>query len=250
MCWPPAPGRAKRVDAQVRRIDLDFDGVVDFRVDEHARERRVPARVRIERALAHEPMDADLGAQIPVGIVAADLDRSALDAGHFSRGLLEHFGPIALALAVADVHPLEHRRPVLRFGAARARLDVDEARRRVHRVAEHPAKLHLADGLFDAGDVALEGIAAWRRRCRRGRGRRAPRCPEARIQRAQHVDDVLQRLLFLAERLRPLGIVPDLRVFELARDFGEPHRLHIEVKDTSADRPCARRGSRSRRRSG
>jgi len=64
------------------------------------------------------------------------------------------------------------------------------------------------------------------------------------------MDDVFQRLLLLAERLCALLIVPDLRIFELATDLGEPHRLHIEVKDTSADQRCAPANLLERRRSG
>ena len=49
---------AVRVDAQVGRVDLDFDRIVDFRVHEHRRERRVAAARRVERRLAHEAVDA------------------------------------------------------------------------------------------------------------------------------------------------------------------------------------------------
>ncbi len=73
---------------------------------------------------------------------------------------------------------------------------------------------------------------------------------ERDIERGQLVHDALERLLLLAELLRALRIVPDLRIFELALDLGEPHRLHIEVKDTSADRRCAPGDPRVSRRSG
>src|SRR5690349_10492890 len=44
-------GRAIGVDAELSRVDLDFDVLVDFRIDEHARERSAPARVGVERRL-------------------------------------------------------------------------------------------------------------------------------------------------------------------------------------------------------
>ena len=78
------------VDAQVGGIDLDLDRLVDFRVDEHARERGVPAGVGVERALPHQAMHAGLGAQVAVGVVAGHLERRALDAGDFARRFLEH----------------------------------------------------------------------------------------------------------------------------------------------------------------
>ena len=159
-------GGAVGVDAQVGRIDLDLDGVVHLRIDEHAGERGVAARVRIERRLAHQAVHAVLGAQVPVGVVAGDLERRALDAGHLALGLLEHFDAEALALAVLGVHALEHLRPVLRLGAARAGLDVDEAVVRVERIGEHAAEFQVGHDLPE--------LARRRRRRRRGWRRRSP----------------------------------------------------------------------------
>ncbi len=59
---------------------------------------------------------------------------------------------------------------------------------------------------------------------------------ERPVDPAQAVDDHLQLFFFLAELLRALGRFPDVRVFELPRHFLEARCLHIEVKDTSADR--------------
>src|SRR6267154_4030321 len=92
--------RAVGIDAQVRGIDRDFDVLVHLGIDEHAREGRVAARVRIERGLAHQAVHAVLGAQVPVGVAAADLERSALDAGDLARRLLEHLHAVAHAVAV------------------------------------------------------------------------------------------------------------------------------------------------------
>ena len=95
-------------------------------------------------------------------------------------GLLEHLGPVALALAIAQVHALEHRRPVLRFGAAGSGLDVDEARRRIHRIAEHPAELHAGDAHLDRSDVGGDRVERRVVVVGRARGRTVPRCPGAR----------------------------------------------------------------------
>ena len=51
-------------------------------------------------------------------------------------------------------------------------------------------------------------------------------------QRADSADDAIEIRAFLAEILRALRVVPDVRAFELARDFLEALRLRIEVKDT------------------
>src|SRR5262245_27932876 len=115
------------IDAEVRRIHLDRDRLVDLRVHEHARERGVPTRVRIERRLADEAMNPGLGPEAAVGVVAGDLERGGLDPGDLAVGLLEDLDGEALALGVLHVHALEHLRPVLGLGAAGAGLDVEEA---------------------------------------------------------------------------------------------------------------------------
>src|SRR6267154_1086420 len=141
------------VDAQIGGIDLDLYVLVDLGIHEHAREGGVAARVRIERGLAHQAVNAVLGAQVPVGVAAADLERGALDAGDLARRLLEHLHAVALAVAVLRVHALEHLRPVLRLGAARSRLDVHEAVVRIQGIGKHAAELEIADLLVQLRDV-------------------------------------------------------------------------------------------------
>jgi len=51
-------------------------------------------------------------------------------------------------------------------------------------------------------------------------------------QAADAADDTLQARTFLAEFLRTLRIVPDVRIFEFTGDFFEPLGLGLEVKDT------------------
>jgi len=60
-------------------------------------------------------------------------------------------------------------------------------------------------------------------------------------------DDVFKRLLFLAQGLGALGVVPDGGVFEFGVDFGEAAGLFIPVKDTSEAQRCAESGRRSGR---
>jgi hypothetical protein len=50
--------------------------------------------------------------------------------------------------------------------------------------------------------------------------------------------DAVELLLLLAERLRALLVVPDLRILELLLDLGQAYRLLLEVKDTSEAGPC------------
>ena len=72
--------RSVGVDAQVLVLDLDLDVLGQLRPDEDRRERRVAARRLIEGRDAHQPVHAGLGEQQPVGVVALDDERRALDA--------------------------------------------------------------------------------------------------------------------------------------------------------------------------
>src|SRR5207247_8590064 len=67
---------------------------------------------------------------------------------------------------------------------------------------------------------------------------------------AEQADYGLERLRCLAECLRALRVVPQLRVFERAVQRREAALLRLEVKDTSAARPTGSAGRRARRRSG
>jgi hypothetical protein len=58
----------------------------------------------------------------------------------------------------------------------------------------------------------------------------------------QRADERLENLLLLAELLRALRVLPQLRVFQLPVQRGEPRLFRLEVKDTSAARPTATAG--------
>jgi hypothetical protein len=135
-------------------------------------------------------------------------------------------------LAPAQVHAQHHLGPVLRLGAAGAGLDVDECIRRIHLAGEHALELELLDfrrEVVDVGgnrrDRALVVLAD--RQIQQVAG-----LAERTGQRADAADDAIEVRALLAELLRALRVVPDVRVFELARDFFEAFGLRIEVKDT------------------
>jgi len=52
------------------------------------------------------------------------------------------------------------------------------------------------------------------------------------VQGADAVDDPVELGALLAELLRAFGVVPDVRVFQLAGYFLEPFGLGVVVKDT------------------
>jgi hypothetical protein len=72
-------------------------------------------------------MDAGFGAQPAKGVAALKADAGALDPRHFARRHFQQFGLETAPLAPAQVHPQQHLRPVLGFGATGAGLNVEKA---------------------------------------------------------------------------------------------------------------------------
>ena len=229
---------AVSIDAQVGRVDLDLDGFVDFRVDEHARKGGVAAVARIEWRLAHQPVDAGLGAQWAVGIVAGHFERGALDARDFAGRLLQDFDLEAASLAVARVHAHQHGGPVLRLGAALAGLDVDETVVRVHRVGEHAAELHVRHGFLQRIHVPRYRLQAGFVVLLAHHGQQFTAVVQSWVS-VGRADHRLQRLAFLADFLRALVVLPEGGVLAELDQLGETLLLGVEVKDTSEARRSA-----------
>ena len=105
-----------------------------------------PAR-GVERRNAHKTVHAVLAFQIPIGVFALNEDIGRLDARFFAVEHVEHLDLKAAALAPADIHPVQHQRPVLRFRPARAGVERDNRGQTVVFAGEHGVErelLHLA----------------------------------------------------------------------------------------------------------
>src|SRR5690606_15380219 len=220
------------VDAQVGRVDLDLDVVVDFRRHEHRGERGVATVAGVERALAHQAVHADLGAQPAVGVFAANVHGGTLDAGHFAFGQLDDFRVEAVLGGPAQVHAQQHVGPVLGLGAAGTGDDVQEGAVGVHVATEHAAGLELPQGFAEAGqvgdDVAHRTFVIFLD----GHVQQLPGIGQATGELVQGFDDVGQGGTLAAQALGVFRIVPDVGVFEFAVYFDQAISFLIVVKDT------------------
>ena len=187
-CWPPAPLDRIGVDAQVLLRNVDLDVLVEFRPDVDRGERGVPARRLIERRDAHEPMHAGLGRHQAERVLAGQRQGHALEAGLFAGLIVEHLALEAAPLRPLQVHPQQHLGPVLRLGAAGARVDRDD---RVGGVVL--AAQHLLD--FAGVDLAL-------------RARRAPsrRSPPTSSPPCAHSSSTPRSSIFLPRRVAQLDV--------------------------------------------
>ena len=225
-------GGAVGVGAQIGRIDVDLDVVVDFRRGEHRGERGVATVAGVERTLAHQTVHADFGAQPAEGVLALDMHGGALDAGDFASGQFHDGGFETVLVGPAQVHAQQHVGPVLGLGAAGTGLDVEVGVVGVHLAAEHAAELQfledLAQALDFAGDVVHRAFVVFLD----GHGQQVAGVGQAAGQFVEGLDDLRQLGALTAQILRVFRIVPDVRVFQLAIDFGQTVMLLIVVKDT------------------
>ena len=91
------PARPIDVDAQIGRVDVDLDVVLDLGRDEHRGEGRVATIAGVERRLAHEAVDPGLGAQPAVGVFAVEPTDALLMPATSPGGRLDEFGLEAVA---------------------------------------------------------------------------------------------------------------------------------------------------------
>src|SRR5271165_2041342 len=115
-------GRAIGVDSAIALVDIDLDPVVDDRIDPNGGEARVPASVGIERRDAHQTMDARLGLQPAMRVVALDDDRRRLDAGLVACRLFNQLDLKLSPFRPAHVHAQQHARPVAALSASGPRM--------------------------------------------------------------------------------------------------------------------------------
>ena len=120
--------------------------VLEERRDLEGGERRLALALGVERAHAHEPVDAVLGAQQPVGVAALHHEggrarcrpRSRRDTSSSSTSKPAALGP-------AQVHAQQHVGPVLGVGAALAGLDLADRVALVVLAGEEAAQLEGAE---------------------------------------------------------------------------------------------------------
>mmetsp|Transcript_37988 Transcript_37988/g.90238 ORF Transcript_37988/g.90238 Transcript_37988/m.90238 type:complete len:243 (-) Transcript_37988:574-1302(-) len=147
---PAGPAGAHRRHLEVRVGDVD--ALHELPEDRHhlnSCEARLPGCGLVEGRLPDEAVRPVLAGEEAVGEAAVDLDGDGLDARLLPGAALDNPRGVPRALAVSEIHALEHLRPILCVGPARARRDREDGARLVVRpgeqrleppVLEHPAE--------------------------------------------------------------------------------------------------------------
>ena len=132
-------------------------GVGHDRRDLDAGEARLAAVGGVERGQPHEPVHAALGAEQPVGVLAAgDAEGGGLDAGFLAGARLQQLDCKAAPLRPAHQHAQHHLRPVLGVGPARAGVDGHERVAGVVAPGEQTLLLELRQARLDGGEVLVD----------------------------------------------------------------------------------------------
>jgi hypothetical protein len=166
------------------------------------------------------------------GVFALNPDSGRLDTGHFSRRDFDQLGIPAALLGPAQVHSQKHFGPVLGLGAAGAGLDIDKQGRlsispeNMRWNSSSPPDARCAADHRHAGQRVSSSSSI------RASSSNSPASRTPSITRVLGIDRAIQLGAFLAQLLGMFGIVPDVRVFQLAADLFEPFYLAIVVKDT------------------
>ena len=170
---PAVAAGAEGVHSQIFGLHHHVDAIVNFRDHEDRCKRSMPPGSGIKRRNADQPVHARLSGKQSVGVFAFDADRCIFDSGAFARLRVNHRRDISLAFGPAQVHAQQHFRPVLRFGAARTRLDGQNGVEPVALAGKHGAGFELADVFVGRLQFPV-GIGEQRLRVARRRSLREP----------------------------------------------------------------------------
>src|SRR5258708_13654368 len=94
---------AVSVRADLFRLDIDLNGIVNFRRDKYAGKGSVPALGLVERGNAHQPVETDLASEQAISVIAVDGEGYGLDSRLFSRLVFVYLRGKALTLSPAQV---------------------------------------------------------------------------------------------------------------------------------------------------
>jgi hypothetical protein len=148
--------------------------------------------------------------------------------------LVDDFGLDAMRVGPLQVHAQQHGGPVLRLGAARAGLYVEEGIVRIHFTGKHALKLESFDFPRRPVHVGLDLPGGRHVRLFRRQIDQLGGIVQTALKMIQTDDDLLEFGALLAQFLRALRVVPDARLLEFAGYFLQTLIFIVVIKDTSS----------------
>lgn len=192
----------------------------------------MPSVARVERRLAYQAMDAGLGPEPAIGVLAIKTHRRALDARDLPLRDLHDLGLESFRLTPSQVHAQQHVGPVLGFGSAGTRLDIDVGAVGVHLAREHATEL-------ETSEIGIQRIQFRFSLTRQfvitffsGEFQDVGKVRQPGLELLDGEDDAFKLRALPAQFLGILGVVPDLVIRELKLYLREAFLAVFVVKGT------------------
>jgi hypothetical protein len=131
------------------------------------------------------------------------------------------------------------RSSILRFGAARARLDVEERAVRIHLAGKHAVEFQLLDVALERREIAFDRLCSRFVVLFDGQVQQLAGVLQAVAHAIERSHDLLQAGAFASQLLGLVRRVPDRGIFQLPAYLGEPLALGVVLKGTSSALRCA-----------
>ena len=183
---------------------------------------------RVERGQPHEPVHPLLRREEPVRVLARRAERRRLDARFLALARLQELDLELPALRPAHQHAQHHLGPVLRVGAARARIDADQGVPDVVGACEEALLLQLGQLVLDRGHVLVHLAGQRGVLCRKlGQPRQLF---NVGLQRLEGVQPARRTRVLGRDPRGSLGVVPEARRPHLGLERGDALRQRSGVK--------------------
>ena len=231
---------AEGVETQVRLLDVQLDVVAHVGHDVHGGEGGVAAAGSIEGRDADQAVDAALALQKTEGVRARDAQGHTLDAGFITGKIVQLLHGEMAPGSPAGVHAQQHLRPVLRFRAARAGVDLQDGVLVVLLTGEQHDQLRLVQQgvqgvlLFRQGFQGLVLVAF------HGQFQPFVHVVMAGLEGVEAGDLVLQPAFFAQQGGQGFRIVPGVGAGKFRFDGGKALFAGRDVKD--APKGCRNAG--------
>ena len=223
---------AVNVNTQVRRVDIDINIIVNFRVDKRRAERRMATTAGVERAFTHQAMYTGFSTQPTVSIFASNSDGHGFNTRHFTFRFFNNFSLKAARFSPTQVHTHQHACPVLCFRTAGASLNIEIAICAIIFTGEHTTKFQLGQLIFQRIKFCYGFVKGFFVVGFYSQFQQAGDIFQALAHLIERINDGLKGGTLFTQRLRAFGFVPYVRLFQLGVYFFQTLFLGIIVKDT------------------
>ena len=143
--------------------------------------------------------------------------------------------------AQAQIHSQDHFGPVLRFGPAGSRLNVEKGGLRIELPREHTLKFEFGESRLKSIQITGEFVDRILILFGNGHFEQLDCVADPRTQIVQNDYHTLELRSLATKRLGALRLVPYIGLLEFSLNLCQSFRLFVIVKDTSSTQQCVRR---------